>query len=44
MIDPIKMIGLTFVSSLRNVNAIATTIVVTSYFVKLIRMFIIGIE
>lgn len=44
LIDPITMIGRTFIASVPDIIAIALIIVVTNYIIKLIHMFFNGIE
>jgi small-conductance mechanosensitive channel len=44
LIDPITMIGRTFIASVPDIIAIALIIVVTNYVIKLIHMFFNGIE
>jgi small-conductance mechanosensitive channel len=44
MVEPLKMIGLTFVTSLPDVIAIAMIVLVTRYIIKLIHMLFTGIE
>ncbi|MCP9453412.1 MAG: mechanosensitive ion channel family protein [Nitrospira sp.] len=44
LIEPLKLIGMTFVSSLPDFIAIAIIVLVTKYIIKLIHLFFTGIE